>query len=175
VTRRMEGITRALAARISRRSFLGRVGGALVALAGGQFVAAALTPDRAEAYHICGHIYTTGSCPHPYSPQSRIDLYGFPVHPTHGYPIDDEGDLYTSRSQRRRKICQQWVPERYPFTRPTALQGVWARCCSGRVRKVVDCCSYSNTRINGDASLTGYCHQGRKVFCITYRDTKIRC
>jgi hypothetical protein len=166
---------RALAARTSRRSFLGRLGRTVVALAAGPFAVAALSSERAEAYHICGHTYTTGSCPHPYAPHSAIDRYGFPIHPRHRYPVDDQGRVYTSRSQRRRKICTQVVTARYPFTRPTVLQGTWSRCCNGRIRRVVDCCSRSRTRINGDSSLTGYCYGGRRVFCITYRDTKIRC
>jgi hypothetical protein len=172
---RLEDATRALAARVSRRSFLGKVGRALLALAGGQFVAVALAPDRAEAYHICGHIYTTGSCPHPYYPLTRIDRYGYPLHPTYGYPIDDQGHLYTSHGQKRRKICSGWVEDQYPYTRPAALQGTWSRCCNHRVRRLVDCCSHSDTRINGDAALTGYCYGGRKVFCVTYRDTTIKC
>jgi hypothetical protein len=171
----MERVTTALAARTSRRSFLGRLGKGLVALAGGQFVALGLGSERAEAFHICGHIFTTGSCPHPHHPLSRIDQYGYPVHPKYGYPVDDQGDLFTSHDQERRKICQEWVPDQYPFTAPTVLQGTWHRCCNHRVRRVVDCCSHSDTRINGDAALTGYCHGGRKVFCITYRETKIAC
>ena len=164
-----------LAKRTSRRSFLGRLGKGLVALAGGAFAASAMDPNRAEAYHICGHIFTTGSCPHPFAPQTRIDTYGFPVHPAHGYPVDDDGALYTSRDQKRSRVCEGLVADKYPFTKPVQLEGTWARCCSGRVRKVVDCCSRSRTRINGDASLTGYCHGGRRVFCITYIDTKVPC
>ena len=164
-----------LATRTSRRSFLGRLGKGLVALAGGTFAASALDDRRAEAFHICGHIFTTGSCPHPFHPQTRIDRYGFPVHPVHGYPIDDEGALYTSREQKRSRICEDVVAEQYRYTKPVVLEGTWARCCNGRVRVVVDCCSRSRTRINGDASLTGYCHQGRRVFCITYRDSKVPC
>lgn len=164
-----------LARRTSRRSFLGKLGAGLLALVGGGFVASALDPRRAEAFHICGHIWTTGSCPHPYHPQTRIDSHGYPVHPTYGYPVDDQGDVYRSRSQTRRKVCDEVVAERYPFTNPAVLQGTWARCCGGRIRRIVDCCSHSSTRINGDASLTGYCHGGRKVFCITYRETKISC
>ena len=164
-----------LARRTSRRSFLGRVGKGLVALAGGAFVANAMDAERAEAFHICGHIYTTGSCPHPFHPQTRIDRFGYPVHPVHGYPVDDDGALYVSRDQKRSKICEGLVAEQYPYTRPVVLQGTWSRCCSGRVRVVVDCCSSSRTRINGDASLTGYCSGGRRVFCITYRDTNVAC
>ncbi len=165
----------ALATRTSRRSFLGRLGKGLVALAGGTFAASAMDERRAEAFHICGHIFTTGSCPHPFHPQTRIDRFGYPVHPVHGYPVDDEGALYTSRDQKRSKVCEGLVAESFPFTRPLVLQGTWSRCCNGRVRVVVDCCSSSRTRINGDASLTGYCHQGRRVFCITYRDSKVPC
>ena len=42
------------------------------------------------------------------------------------------------------------------------------------MRKLVDCCS-TRTRINGDAALTGYCYQGRRVFCVMYFDTKVPC
>lgn len=164
-----------LAARTSRRSFIGRLGKGLVALAGGTFAASALDERRAEAFHICGHIFTTGSCPHPFHPQTRIDRYGYPVHPEHGYPVDDQGALYTSKSQKRSRICEDLVSEQYRYTKPVKLEGTWARCCNGRVRVVVDCCSRSRTRINGDASLIGYCHQGRRVFCITYRESKVPC
>jgi hypothetical protein len=164
-----------LAERTSRRSFLGRVGRGLVALVGGPFVAVALSPERAEAYHICGHLYTTGSCPHPYAPQTRLDKFGYPVHPKYGYPVDDQGDLYVSRNQTRRRVCQTVVPEQYPFTGRPTFGGGWSRCCNGRIRRIADCCSYSNIRINGDASVTGYCYSGRKVFCIGYRVTNTRC
>ena len=40
----------------------------------------------------------------------------------------------------------------------TTVDGAWYRCCGGKVRKLVDCCSRNNTRINGDAALTGYCY-----------------
>ena len=113
----IERAERSLATRTSRRSFLGRVGRGVVALAGGGLVATAIAPDRAQAYHICGHTYTTGSCPHPYSPLSRTDRYGYPMHPQYGYPVDDEGKKYVDpRSQTRRKTCEQVVPEAYPFT-----------------------------------------------------------
>ena len=164
-----------LARRTSRRSFLGKFGTGVVALVGGPFVAVALRPDRAEAHHICGHTFTTNSCPHPYNPHTRIDRYGYPVHPKYGYPVDDQGRMYVSHVQPRRKICEQRVPDEYPFTGKPRFGGGWARCCGGRIRRIADCCSYSNTRINGDASVTGYCYKGRKVFCICYRDTNTRC
>ena len=111
----IERAQRALALRTSRRGFLGRVGRGVVALAGGGLVATALAPTRAEAHHICGHTYTTGSCPHPYAPLSRTDRYGLPVHPTYGYPVDDRGDTYRDpATQTRSKTCEQKVPQVYP-------------------------------------------------------------
>ena len=172
---RVERATEGLAGRTGRRSFLGLVGRGVVALAGGSFVAVALDPQRAEAHHICGHTYTTGSCPHPYYPHTRLDRHGYAVHPIYGYPVDDKGNLYVSPTQKRTKICSHWVPQRYPFTGHPVLQGTWSRCCHHRIRRLWDCCSYSRTRINGDASLTGYCYNGRRVFCVTYRDTNIKC
>ena len=151
----METLGRRLASRTSRRGFLGKVGKGVVALAGGGFVASALAPGRAEAYHICGHTYTTGSCPHPFAPLSRIDRYGFPMHPTYGYPVDDDGDRYVDpRTQTRRKMCQEVVPDIYAFVHGAVIGGGWTRCCSGRLRHIVDCCSYSRIRINGDYSVT---------------------
>jgi hypothetical protein len=97
------------------------------------------------------------------------------VHPKFGYPVDDQGQLYESREQQRRNICLQRVPDKYPYTRPTRLEGTWSRCCNGRIRTIVDCCTSFRKRIQGDAALGGYCHAGRKVFCITYRETDIRC
>jgi hypothetical protein len=173
--RSVEHYARGLAQRSSRRSFLGRLGQSVVALAGGPLVALALRPERAEAHHICGHTYTTGSCPHPFRPHSRIDRYGYPVHPRYGYPVDDQGDLFVSTSQRRRKVCQQVVPARYPFTGRPRFGGGWSRCCGGRIRHIYDCCSYARVRINGDSSVTGYCHGGRRVFCVCYRDTNKSC
>lgn len=173
--RSTETISTALATRTGRRSFLGKLGQGVVALVGGRYVAEALKPGRAEAYHICGHTYTTNSCPHPYAPLTRIDKWGYPIHPTYGYPVDDKGRMYTSKEQRRRKVCQEVVAARYPKTGNPVYGGGWARCCNGRIRRIHDCCSYSKTRINGDASVTGYCYNGRRVFCITYRDLRTRC
>ena len=55
------------------------------------------------------------------------------------------------------------------------IDGSWYRCCGGKVRQLRDCCAHRNTRINGDAALTGYCYGGRKVFCVQYYDTKVPC
>jgi hypothetical protein len=55
------------------------------------------------------------------------------------------------------------------------VDGAWYRCCGGRVRKLVDCCTTGTRRINGDKALKGYCYDGRKVFCVMYYDTKVPC
>ena len=171
----LERTSISLAQRTGRRSFLGSLGRGVVALVGGSFVAAALDPTRAEAHHICGHTYTTNSCPHPFDPHTRIDQHGYPVHPKYGYPIDDHGNLYKSRKQKRSKTCQEVVPRHYPFVKNPRFGGGWSRCCHGRIRHISDCCSYSRTRINGDGSVTGYCYKGRRVFCIAYRELNTRC
>jgi hypothetical protein len=172
----IERAHRAIATRTSRRGFLGRLGRGVVALVGGGFVASALAPGRAEAYHICGHTYTTGSCPHPFAPLTRLDQYGYPVHPTYGFAVDDKGDIYTDpATQVRHKTCPQLVPMRYPFAKGARLGGGWTRCCFGRLRHIEDCCSKSNIRINGDYAVRGYCPSGLKVFCIGYRELNKRC
>jgi hypothetical protein len=72
----------------------------------------------------------------------------------------------------RTKICTA-AGKRYGFHGRT--DGAWYRCCEGHVRKLVDCCGYKSHRINGDAALTGYCYSGRKVFCVTFHQTKVPC
>ena len=181
-----------LASGLTRRSFLGRVGAALLGATGGSAVAAAVRPDDADAFHICGHIWTTGSCPTPYT-LPRIDRRGYPIRPKDARPIDNLGRLVdaagfpvTEGGRRmtgpdgnplprgpRTRVCEDWVPERFGIDAVT--QGSWYRCCGGQIRKIVDCCSWSRRRINGDASLVGYCYSGRRVFCIMYYDTGLPC
>ena len=74
--------------------------------------------------------------------------------PLHEQLCDRAGDLYGFRPH---------------------VDGSWYRCCGGKVRQLRDCCAHRNTRINGDAALTGYCYSGRKVFCVQYYDTKVPC
>lgn len=171
----LERAERALARRTTRRSFLSRVGRAFVAVTGGGLVAATLAPERAEAHHLCGHTFTTGSCPHPFAPYSRVDKWGYPVHPEYGYPVDDDGNIYLSREQSRRKICQDVVPDEYPRTGRPRYGGGWSRCCGGRIRHIQDCCSTSLIRINGDRAVRGYCRKHLKVFCITYQEYDLTC
>jgi hypothetical protein len=185
------GFSDAVVGSSSRRGFLSRVGRLLLVASGGGAVSAALKAQAAEAYHFCGHIYTTGSCPHP-TGLPRIDVTGFPLRAADGHPVDDlgrpvdaagraldeHGDVLLDPSGEplppapRTPICDG-VGAEHGF-RPY-VDGAWYRCCGGHIRKLVDCCGYSQTRINGDAALTGYCYRGRKVFCVMYYDTKTPC
>ena len=94
--RQAEKLSAKLAESTTRLSFLGRLGAAALAVAGGSAVAAAVKPDEAEAFHFCGHIWTTGS-PCPYPPLARIDRKGFPRStPQSGRPIDNLGRVVDS-------------------------------------------------------------------------------
>ncbi|HEY7561206.1 MAG TPA: twin-arginine translocation signal domain-containing protein [Gaiellaceae bacterium] len=192
--RSAERLSAKLAESTTRRSFLGRLGAAALAVAGGSAVAAAVKPDEADAFHFCGHIWTTGSCPSPYPPLSRIDRKGFPLHPKNGKPIDNlgrfvdpAGNPVDGNGNRlvgpdgdelpagpRTRICEDWTRERHGLN-DVRTQGSWFRCCGGQIRKLVDCCSHSQRRINGDASLVGYCWGGRRVYCVMYYDTGLPC
>ncbi len=175
----------------SRRGFLARVSGGLMAVAGARTIGSLVAPGEAEAYHFCGHTYTTDSCPHP-TGLPRVDSRGKPLRARDGHrvddlgrlvnvdgePIDDDGRVLTDAEgaplppASRTPLCPA-VGDRYGF--PTQIDGSWYRCCGGHVRKLMDCCSYSRRRINGDGALTGYCYRGRRVFCVIYFQTNIPC
>ena len=182
-----------IAGNTSRRGFLARVGGAMMAATAGSIVGRAIEPGDAEAYHFCGHTFTTGSCVHPQGPSlPRIDRDGWPIDAEtgkdidnlgriinkKGLPVDGDGNVLHDPDGRpmppapRTKVCDE-TGNQYGIN--TQIDGAWYRCCGGTVRKLTDCCSQSNTRINGDASLTGYCFSGRKVFCVMYYQTKVPC
>jgi hypothetical protein len=189
---RLERAADALASNTSRRGFLARVSGALMVAAGGTTVVRAVVPPgEAGAYHLCGHTYTTGSCPHP-TGMPRIDSQGMPLRARDGQPVDDrgrpvdgsgrpvddDGNLLRDTDGRplppepRTPVCDR-VQEQRGFR--TVVDGAWYRCCGGKVRKLTDCCAHHSKRINGDAALRGYCYRGRKVFCVMYYDTKVPC
>jgi hypothetical protein len=179
---------RRAAAGSSRRRFL--AGAARLVAAGTAM--AALAPGEAAGHHFCGHTYTTGSCPHP-TGLPRVDRDSRPLRAADGRPVDDLGRLVDGNGRPvdeqgaplrdpsgnplppapRSKLCLELVADRYGFR--TWLDGSWHRCCGGRVRKLMDCCSYSARRINGDGALTGYCFRGRRVFCVFYYQTEIPC
>jgi hypothetical protein len=175
----------------SRRGFLAKAGGAVAALTAGRTIGTLVAPGEAEAYHFCGHIYTTDGCPHP-TGLPRIDAKGFPLRASDGKPVDDlgrpidqagrplteEGEPLTDATGRwlpiatRTRVCTA-AGRRYRI--PVRVDGAWYRCCGGHVRKLVDCCSTNRNRINGDAALRGYCYRNRKVFCVLYFQTKVPC
>ena len=180
-----------VAAGTSRRGFLSRVSGAVLGVTGAGTVGGLVAPGDAEAYHVCGHIYPTDSCPHP-TGIPRIDSRGLPLRAADGHPIDDLGRLISSDGRAvdedgrpltdadgrpmpiatRTAVCDV-VEDQFGWA--TKVDGAWYRCCGGQIRKLVDCCSLNPRRINGDASLTGYCYKGRKVFCVMYYQTRIKC
>lgn len=180
-----------LAGGTSRRGFLARVGAAVVGASGVGAAGSLIKPGEAEAFHFCGHIYTTDSCPHP-TGIPRVDRRNLPLRAKDGHPVDDLGRLIDARGRpvdehgrlltdldgrplpagSRTSVCKA-VGETYGFA--SQLDGAWYRCCHGRVRKLVDCCGYTRTRINGDRALAGYCYKGRKVFCVMYFQTQVSC
>jgi hypothetical protein len=190
----VERLADSLASNTSRRGFLARLSGGLIAAAGGGAVVKALVkPGDAEAYHFCGHTFTTASCVHPIQNPDlpRIDHRGLPLRSDgrpidnlgrliddSGHPITEDGEVLRDPDGRplppgpRTGVCRE-TGRLYGFN--GQLDGAWYRCCDGHVRKLTDCCGYSSTRINGDAALTGYCYGGRKVFCVMYYQTKVPC
>jgi hypothetical protein len=178
----------------SRRGFLERLGGAVIALAGAGTVGQLALPGEADAgvyTNFCGHTYTTGNCPAP-TGLPRIDAHGYPLRASDGVPVDDLGRPVNSHDQPigadghlllapdgtpltpapRTKVCETAGAD---YGLKLSLDGSWYRCCGGRVRRIRDCCGYTNVRVNGDAALPGYCYPGRHVFCVTYFETSVPC
>jgi hypothetical protein len=177
--------------RSSRRGFLATAGAAVAVLTAGRLTGALVAPGDAEAYHFCGHIYTTDGCPHP-TGLPRIDRHGFPLRAKDGKPVDDLGrpvdangapvdeagaplldpDGRPQPPARRRRVCTA-AGKRYDIR--VRSDGAWYRCCDGHVRKLIDCCSTGGRRINGDRALKGYCYADRHVFCVMYFQTRTPC
>lgn len=188
----VESLADGLASSTSRTGFLARVSRVLALAVGGGAIGALVKPGDADAFHFCGHIYTTDSCPHP-TGLPRIDAHGYPLRAADGHPVDDlgrpvdasgrpvdaNGAVLTDPDGRplpsapRSRVCQDVVADQFGLN--THIDGAWYRCCGGHIRKLVDCCARTRRRINGDAALTGYCYAGRRVFCVMYYDTKVPC
>jgi len=174
-----------------RRTFLARTGAAVAAVTAGRAIGSLVAPGEAEAYHFCGHIYTTDGCPHP-TGLPRIDSKGFPLRARDGHRVDDLGRLVrldgtpvdedgeplvdadgaSLAPATRTRVC---VAAGRRFEQRVRTDGAWYRCCGGDVRKLVDCCTTGSRRINGDRGLKGYCYADRKVFCVMYFQTRIPC
>ena len=177
--------------RSSRRGFLQTASAAVAVLTAGRLAGALVAPGDAEAFHFCGHIYTTDGCPHP-TGLPRIDRHGYALRAKDGKPVDDLGRLVDANGApideaglplldpdgrpqppaRRRRVCTA-VGKRYRIEVRT--DGSWYRCCDGHVRKLIDCCTTSQRRINGDRALKGYCYAHRRVFCVMYFQTNVPC
>ena len=186
-----ERITESIAQNTSRRGFLARVSKTLFAASAAGTVGAVLKSGDVEANHLCGHTFTTGSCPHP-AGKPRVDKSGYPLRSSDGKPVDNLGRVVNSSGvpvdssgdplrdadgralppAPRTKICTE-AGKRFGINAQN--NGSWYRCCGGQVRKLMDCCAHTSRRINGDAAVTGYCFGGRKVFCVMYYDTGTRC
>jgi len=179
----------------SRRGFLAGVGAGLMGLALGRAEPGAgqvrARGERSDYTNFCGHTFTTGNCPHP-TGLPRVDRRARPLRARDGHPIDDLGRPIDRRgfpvdgrgrrlrapdgtflSKASRTPLCQYVGERYRID--ARIEGSWYRCCGGRVRRLMDCCTLESRRINGDAALRGYCYGKRKVFCVMYFDTSVRC
>jgi hypothetical protein len=187
-----EHFTDAVLRHSSRRGFLERAGMAIIALAGVGTAARVVLPDESEAYtNFCGHTYTTGNCPHP-TGLPRVDRHDLPLRASDGHPVDDLGRPIDAKGHPidhdgrilrepdgeplapapRSKVCPA-AGEAHGLELHT--EGSWYRCCGGRVRRLMDCCGYTDKRINGDAALVGYCYGGRNVFCVQYYETMVPC
>ena len=167
-------------------------GGALMAATAGGVVSKAVKPGEADAYHFCGHTFTTGSCPHPQraAADRRPRLPAAARTASRSTTSAGRSTTRASRSTAtasvkrdpdgrplppapRTKVCDE-VGERSSASTPRST-AAGTGAAAGTVRKLVDCCSYRNRRINGDAALEGYCFSGRKVFCVMYFQTKVPC
>lgn len=193
-------LARRLANSTTRRSFIGVVGATLLGLATrsplterGDAAIPGTEPIPGNWFGFCGHYWTTGSCRGPYR-LPRVDRAGRPLRPKDGRPVDNRGRLVNNLGQPvneagerlvdasgrplpsapRTRLCQDNVRMRYKLN-DAVLQGSWYRCCNGQIRKLWDCCSVSNRRINGDAASRGYCYGRRKVFCVVYYETGVPC
>jgi hypothetical protein len=137
-----------LASGMTRKSFLGRMGGAMLAATGGAAVAAAVRPEKSEAFHFCGHIWTTGSCLNPLG-LPRIDKNGYPLRPSDGTrsttsaarqlrrlggrrlgqpPRAPDGEFSPRRPRTR--LCEEWTNEHYGLGR--VMQGAGTAAAAAR-------------------------------------------
>ena len=155
-------------------------------------VGAVIRPGEAEAYHFCGHIYTTDGCPHP-TGLPRIDRRGLPLRARDGRQVDDLGRLIDAAGppgRRGRRPAHR--PRGPPAARRAAhagLQGHRRAATASASRPTAPgtaaataACASSSTAARrtasgstATASLTGYCYDKRKVFCVMYFQSTVPC
>ena len=179
----------------SRRGFLARVGrGADGGDRRRASSSKAVKPGEADAYHFCGHTFTTGSCPHPTGRLPRIDAHGFPLRGTRrrarsttsgapingrGEPVDDDGDVLRDPDGRplppapRTKVCDEIGERSYGFKHHGRRRLVpLLRRHGPQARRLLLVLAEADQRRRG---AEGYCYAGRKVFCVMYFQTKVPC
>ena len=150
-----------------------------------------VAPGRGRGVPLLRPHLHDGSCPDPLGlPGSTARL---PIRPRDARRIDNLGRLIDAQGYPVNEAGPAARPHRRAAAHGTAdaalpglgshqstnkdvrIDGGWYRCCGGTIRKLVDCCAYTQERINGDAALTGYCYAGRKVFCVLYYQTSVKC
>ena len=169
-----EDMARGVASRHSRSGFLSRIGAPIIAWVAGPLAgSSSLGPGEHQVLRLLRpHLHHQAvPAPVPEAAADRparlsaaavrrapVDNLGRPVDSS-GYALDSAGNRRVgptgepvARAPRTRP-CQDVVPEIYGFH--TRFDGAWYRCCSGQIRKLVDCCAHHNRRINGDAALVG--------------------
>ena len=158
----------------SRRGFLERLGGAVIALAGARAVVGGGAPRRGRRLHelLRPHLHDRQL---PGADRAAADrLRRLPAARLRRRP----GRRPRAAGQRARGSrstrtatsstdadgvplapaprTQDLRDARARTTRSTSrLDGSWYRCCGGKVRRIRDCCGDTNVRINGDAALVG--------------------
>ena len=159
----------------------------------GTVAASVVRPARPRRYHFCGHIYTTGSCPHPTGlPADRLARATRcgPRRP----PVDDLGRPVDARAAPRRRgrppaarprrprRCRRapartsatWSPSTYDFR--TAVDGALVpllRRQRPQARRLLRATAAAHQRRRRADRATAT--RGRKVFCVMYFQTKVPC
>jgi hypothetical protein len=103
---------------------------------------------EAEAFHFCGHIYTTDSCPHP-TGLPRIDRRGYPLRARDGKRLDDLGRVIDGAGN---PLDEDGAPLTDPEGRPLPA-APRSKVCTA----------------------TGTSYDKRRVFCVMYFQSTVPC
>ena len=127
---------------------------------------------RGGWYGFCGHYFTTGSCPSPYT-LPRVDARGFPVRPADGRPIDNLGRPVDSLGRPvdragalllapdgtplsrapRTRMCEDQVPERFGIDAVTQAPGTAAAGADPQAHRLLLHQPHAHQRRRGPARL----------------------